>query len=174
MGPVGPRWALCWPHEPYCQGSFSPSDQGTATGRKKSMWSIWNRANTVVLSDVWNIKPIKTQLSFIDFLQTIFITLCTIVQLCGYALMQRTKAINVETYKWWVHQGHIICCPWWLHQMETFSALLAICADNSPLPGEYPTQKPGTRSFDAFFDLCPNKRLSKQSWGWWFEMPSHP
>ena len=27
-------------------------------------------------------------------------------------------------------------------------------------------------SFDVFFDLCPNKRLSKQSWGWWFETPS--
>ena len=29
-----------------------------------------------------------------------------------------------------------------------------------------------TRSFDVFFDLHPNKRLSKQSWGWWFETPS--
>ena len=26
---------------------------------------------------------------------------------------------------------------------------------------------------DVFFDLRPNKRLSKQSWGWWFETPSH-
>ena len=36
-------------------------------------------------------------------------------------------------------------------------------------PGEFPTQRPVTRSFDVFFDLRPNKRLSKQSWGWWFE-----
>ena len=36
-------------------------------------------------------------------------------------------------------------------------------------PGEFPTQKPVTRSFDVFFDRRPNKRLSKQSWGWWFE-----
>ena len=28
---------------------------------------------------------------------------------------------------------------WWRHQMETFSALLAICAGNSPVPGEFPT-----------------------------------
>ena len=41
-------------------------------------------------------------------------------------------------------------------------------------PGEFPTQRPVTRSFDVFFDLCLNKRLSKQPWGWWFEMPSHP
>ena len=58
---------------------------------------------------------------------------------------------------------------WWRHQMETFSALLAICAGNSPVPGEFPAQRPVTRSFDVFFDLRPNKRLSKQSWGWWFE-----
>ena len=36
-------------------------------------------------------------------------------------------------------------------------------------PGEFPTQRPVTRSFDVYFDLCPNKWLSKQSWGWWFE-----
>ena len=58
--------------------------------------------------------------------------------------------------------------------MDTFSALLAICAGNSPVPGEFPTQRPVTRSFDVFFDLRPNKRLSKQSWGWRFETLSHP
>ena len=63
---------------------------------------------------------------------------------------------------------------WWRHQMETFSALLAICAGNSPVPGEFPAQRPVTRSFDVFFDLHLNKRLSKQSWGWWFEMQSRP
>ena len=39
-------------------------------------------------------------------------------------------------------------------------------------PGEFPTQRPVTPSFDAFFDLRLNKRLSKQPWGWWFETPS--
>ena len=53
---------------------------------------------------------------------------------------------------------------------EPFSALLAICAGNSLVPGEFPTQRPVTRSFDVYFDLRLNKRLSKQSWGWWFEM----
>ena len=58
---------------------------------------------------------------------------------------------------------------WWRHKMETFSALLAICAGNSPVHGEFPTQRPVTPSFDAFFDLHLNKQLSKQWWGWWFE-----
>ena len=134
----------------------------------------------------------------------------------------------------------LISSPWWRHQMETFSALLALCAGNSqapdetqyhltssewlsslgwlmatavshpdkirrhsdldgsapylipmmtssngnifrvtgPLcgeftgPGEFPAQRPVTRSFDVFFDLRPNKRWSKQPWGWWFETPS--
>ena len=60
---------------------------------------------------------------------------------------------------------------WWRHQMETFSALLAICAGNSPVTGEFPAQRPVTRNFDVFFDLRVNKRLSKQPWGWWFETP---
>ena len=56
---------------------------------------------------------------------------------------------------------------WWCHQMETFSALLALCAGNSPVTGEFPSQRPVTRSFDVFFDLRLNKRLSKQShWSW--------
>ena len=58
--------------------------------------------------------------------------------------------------------------------METFSALLALCAGNSPVSGEFPTQRPVTRSFDVFFDLHLIKLLSKHSRGWWFETPSCP
>ena len=68
--------------------------------------------------------------------------------------------------------GH--CLAWWRHQMDTFSELQAVCTGNSPVPGDFPAQVPVSRSFNVFFDLCPNKRLSKQSWGWWFETPSHP
>ena len=61
--------------------------------------------------------------------------------------------------------------PWWHHQMETFFALLALCAGNLPVTGEFPSQRPVTRSFDVFFDLRLHKWLSKQSGGWWFETP---
>ena len=63
---------------------------------------------------------------------------------------------------------------WWRRHMETFSALLALCAGNSPVLGEFPAQRPVTLSFDVFFDLCLIKRLRKQSWGWWFETLSRP
>ena len=56
--------------------------------------------------------------------------------------------------------------PWWRQQMETFSAIL--------VTGEFPAQMPVTRNFNIFFDLRLSKWLSKQSWGWWFETPSHP
>ena len=51
---------------------------------------------------------------------------------------------------------------WWRHQMETFSALLAFYAGNSPVAGEFPAQRPVTQSFDVFFDLRLNIWLSKQ------------
>ena len=66
---------------------------------------------------------------------------------------------------------------WWRHEMESFSALLAICAGKSTVHGELPAQRPVTRSCDVFFDLRLNQRLSKlskQSWGWWFKTQPRP
>ena len=54
------------------------------------------------------------------------------------------------------------------------SALLALCAVNSPVTDEFPSQRPVTRSFDVFFYLRLNKQLSKQSRRRWFETPLHP
>ena len=93
----------------------------------------------------------------------------------------RKKCSDTKTQDSWVtcfvlhsYQFSWLWLTWWRHQMETFSALLVICVGNSPVPGEFPTQRPVTRSFDVFFDLRLNKRLSKQSWGWWFETQSRP
>ena len=47
------------------------------------------------------------------------------------------------------------------HQMETLSVLLAICAGNSLVTGEFPSQRPVTWSFDVFFDLGLNKNSRK-------------
>ena len=85
--------------------------------------------------------------------------------------------VLVYPNNWSTHQNIITSIvafryTWWRHQMETISALLALCARNSPVTGEFPSQRPGTRSFDVFFDLRLNKRLDKQSWGWWFETQS--
>ena len=57
--------------------------------------------------------------------------------------------------------------------METFSASLALCAGIAPVTCEFPSQRPVMGGLDVLLDLCLNKRLSKQSWGWWFETTSH-
>ena len=81
-----------------------------------------------------------------------------------------------EVFCWGLNifKAPVMPSSWWRKQMETFPVLLAICAGNSPVPGEFPAQRPVTRSFNVFFDLRLNKWLSKQSWGWWFETLSCP
>ena len=59
--------------------------------------------------------------------------------------------------------------PWWRHQMETFPALPVLCTGNSPVTSEFPSQRPVTPRFDVSLHQRLNKRLNKQSWGWWFQ-----
>ena len=42
--------------------------------------------------------------------------------------------------------------PWWRHELETFSALLTISA----VTGEFPAQRPVTRSFDILLIFLIN------------------
>ena len=58
---------------------------------------------------------------------------------------------------------------WWRHQMETFSALLALFEGNLPVTGWFPSQSPVMRSVNVLFDLRLNKCLSKQSRRRWFK-----
>ena len=92
-----------------------------------------------------------------------------------YYLMNNRATISISSIhqQTQARQGWCISA-WWRNQMETVSALMVICAGNSPVPGEYPTQRLVTRSSGVVFDLHPNKRLSKQWWGWGFETPSYP
>ena len=59
-----------------------------------------------------------------------------------------------------IHSQRNVGETWWRHKMEIFSTLLALCEGNSPVAGEFPSQRPVTRSFDVFFDLRLNKRLT--------------
>ena len=49
--------------------------------------------------------------------------------------------------------------------MDAFAALLAFCAGNSPVTGEFLAQRPVTRSFDVVFDLCPKQQLANSGDG---------
>ena len=89
----------------------------------------------------------------------------------GALMISIYSLINTNGFLWYRVISRFI---WRRHQMKTFSAWLDICAGNSPVTGEFPSQRPVTQSFDILFDLHLNKRLNKQWWGWWFEIPSGP
>ena len=89
----------------------------------------------------------------------------------GDGFYRRTNVMTkCSLYGVWLKRWQL---TWWRHQMETFFALLALCVGNSPVTGEFPSQRPVTRSFDVFFDLRMNKRLRKQSRRRWIEIPLH-
>ena len=79
---------------------------------------------------------------------------------------------DYRTTNFFILRQNVEYISWWRNQMETFSALLALCVGKSPVTGEVPLQRPVTRSFSVFFDLRLNKRLSKQSRRRWFKTPS--
>ena len=70
-------------------------------------------------------------------------------------------SLSISCLRFHSNLPRLMSCSWWRHQMETFSALLVLCEVNSPVTGEFPVQMPVTQSFDVFFDLRLNKRLSK-------------
>ena len=63
---------------------------------------------------------------------------------------------------------------WWRHQMETFSALLAICAGIHRSPVNSPHKASDAELWCFLWSAPEKKRLGKQWWGWWFETPSRP
>ena len=82
----------------------------------------------------------------------IFVSL-GLVELVGnisLPVAQTRNSVCANNDHYWKPTFDFTLILWRRHQMETFSALLAICAENSPVPGEFPAQWPVTRSFDVF------------------------
>ena len=71
----------------------------------------------------------------------LLLTLCTLEQ---YVMLHTNKYMPITLKK---------KIPWWHHQMETFSALLALCAGNSPVPGNFP-HKGQWRGALMFYLIC--------------------
>ena len=98
------------------------------------------------------------------------------VRLAGILRSNGVTPRSTERIRWlvkWCRMriGMVFTC--WRHQVEKkYSATLALCEGNPPVTGGFPLQRPVTRSFDVFFDLHLNKRLSKQSRRRWFVMLS--
>ena len=135
------------------EGDLSHHDYNTS----HHMMTSWDGFAFRITAPLWGE-------SVIDLLQRLMFFMLSFLRSSS-----RNKWVSM-TFMW----SHCNDDSWWRHQMETFSGLLAICAGNSPVPGEFHAQRPVTRSFDFFFDLRLNKWLSKQSWGWRFETLSQP
>ena len=61
------------------------------------------------------------------------------------------------------------CTPWYHHDMDTLSTLLALCDGNPPVTGGFPSQGVIIRISDICLVVRLNKLLSKQSSYWWSE-----
>ena len=97
---------------------------------------------------------------------------CTKPSICFWTsvLASPTNQYDVKLYYRSVH-----CEPTMMtsSNWNIFRVTGPLCGEFTG-PGDFPAQRPVTRSFDVFFHLRLNKRLSKQSWGWWFETLSCP
>ena len=105
---------------------------------------------------------LQTDLIMFDFIKRTVDTTRLFVYDLGYVASSGGTGVST-----WAAIHYEDTVSWWRHQMEAFSALLALCAGNSPITGEFPAQRSVMRSFDVFFDLRLNKRLNQQLWGWW-------
>ena len=92
------------------------------------------------------------------------------------AIYLKTKSTGVPFSKDWVwmtcsgRQGTRTQVSWRRHPMKIFSVLLALCKGNPLVTGGFPS-KAGDAELWCFFDLSPNKWLSKQWRRRWFETP---
>ena len=65
-----------------------------------------------------------------------------------------SQEMNGYTIRHTMRSRDFYIAVWWRHQMETFSALLALCEGNPAVTGGFPSQRSVTRSFDVFFLIC--------------------
>ena len=78
----------------------------------------------------------------------------------------------VRAQSWLVVQAQAATLYGWVHddviKRKHFRVTGPLCGEFTG-PGEFPTQRPVTRSFDVFYYLPLNTRLCKPPWGWRFE-----
>ena len=139
-------------------------------GGDELMWLLWI---FYFVLDVQNFLRKHNSIFAYDILSFLCTEMAHVVEILPPGRQGSSYHAQFRSCWWHKETGYILApFPWWHHQMETFSALLALCAGNSPVTGEFPTQRPVTWSFDVFFDLCLNKWLRKRLRHGWFETPS--
>ena len=144
---------------------------------KKNMYSILNIVSITLSPNMYHklhkicwivlhiFKQTSSQWTFLKF---------------RWQKQKRTMHLSFHLFVWFCITGLMPGEDIWghIHMMTSsngniFRGTGHLCGEFTG-PGEFPTQRRVTRSFDVYPDLRPNTRLSKQSWGWWFQMPLRP
>ena len=116
----------------------------------------------------WILIPISLEVTLVGS----FDSKSTLVQVVAWQeIVTKSSPVLVTQFIRCVKGHQRVKCAQTHDGVIKWKHFLALCAGNSLVTGEFPAQRPVTRSFDGFFDLRLNKRLSKQPWGWWFETP---
>ena len=136
---------------------------GESTGVR---WFPSKRASNREITSIWGRHHYSLPWLLMIFPGDIFQLFIETVKLAFYSSVDWGYP-NASNY-WYVSisLGNFLARTSRRHQMETFPRFWPFVRGNSPVPGESPTQRPVTRMCDVYFDLSPNNRLSKQSWGW--------
>ena len=102
----------------------------------------------------------------LSFIIKLFITI--------YRFVQHRAVLGLLHYMLPYQLNERVCVayPWWHHQMETVSALLALCAENSPVTGEFPHNGQLRGALMISWISAWKKRLSKQARRQWLHTPS--
>ena len=138
-------------HLQWCLWSLSYTNISTISyctfSETTKSWTQWSNVHFVYFSDI-------CPLWFRQWLVTIFLTLLIVQQ--GVEILSFLFGgghVVVQGVFWGFPSARVTVKPfaWWRHQMDMFSALLAVCAGNSPVTSDFPSQRPVRRSFNVFF-----------------------
>ena len=123
---------------------------------KLTHWGLNKKADILQTTFLSAFSEMKILVSKSKFQRKLFLwpQMKSAVGLGNGLMLNRWQAIT------WTNDDPYLGHTWWHHQMETFSTL-ALCKRYPPVTVGFRLQRPMMGSFDVFFDLCLNKRLSK-------------
>ena len=131
------------------------SDRAHTKGQRRSSRSVPVHACKVHLRFVQFVVFFKSlSKSFYSWIP-IYLYICIYNRRPNIVVPQRWCSNKLESS---IRYGMYTRVTRWRHKMETFSTLLAIYAGNSPVSGEFPSQRPVTRSFHARINDWVNNR----------------
>ena len=190
LGPVGPRWAPCWPHEPCYQGHFALTIDVNDTFRVHTNkdfvnvdwphWSLRNKIqpNSNQYTDIF--LSIKFIWKCFDKRETIFIhdNMCQTVLISFDKIkemgLKNTAEIITPSYNHYTFSLKNSVFQYYFHDdimiWKNFLHHWPFQRRNHWSPFDSPPKGPAME-FDFFFDDSLNKLLNKQSSCQWFEMP---